>query len=201
MQAITETIRGCMEPAFDAQEDANFRAGRRGFILRRGLSAHYAGCLRVTDDRAGLEFCGEEPCPLDGGVNFILVNARAAVPNFGLKGSLLGNGKYWVGTWLVKINDRGLAEETRCGAWRLWRHDKKAYARHLGNRLWWSTPRPIHEGFVRHHRILNGDEPDMRGALRKAADSVCYGIVDAKTRLDTKLFNWRHRKDWLENGP
>jgi hypothetical protein len=41
-------------------DHADFRAQRRGFIVRAGMDAHKAGDLRITDGGRGVEYCSEK---------------------------------------------------------------------------------------------------------------------------------------------
>jgi hypothetical protein len=45
---------------FHVPDHADFRAQRRGFIVRAGMDAHKAGDLRITDGGRGLEYCSDK---------------------------------------------------------------------------------------------------------------------------------------------
>lgn len=133
--------------------------------------------MNITNDGAGLECRAERPIPLAGGVNFVIVNARATIADFGLKGSLLGNCRFQNSTFLVKINDAGTAGQVRCGVLALWRYDKRACLSGLASRLLWTVPGLIYDGFMWHY------EARERARTERAAHSARLSMLSATGRV------------------
>jgi hypothetical protein len=94
---------------YNGPDNAEFRARHRGFITGDGFSAQNAGDLSITDDRRGLCYTSEKSYNLVGGVNFIIVNARTRIPNFGLKGQLRADTEFAPYRWWLRIGPDGMA--------------------------------------------------------------------------------------------
>lgn len=90
-------------------EVAAMTAEAGGFIMGEGLSAGYASHLRISDDRRGLVECCEKTYDMIGGLNFIIVNARSRIPDFGLKGMLAADTEFEPHLWFVTIGKDGMA--------------------------------------------------------------------------------------------
>jgi hypothetical protein len=90
---------------------ANVAADMQGFVTGEGLSADYAGALRISDNFDGLVYCSEKTYDMVAGVNFIVVNARTKISYFGLTGELLADTEFEPGIWSVEIGSDGLARQ------------------------------------------------------------------------------------------
>jgi hypothetical protein len=88
---------------------AELAAKMQGFIIGKGLSADYAVHLCISDDRRGLVYCCEKTYDIVGGINFIIVNARTRIPDFGLTGTLVAHTEFEPYHWSVKIGCNGMA--------------------------------------------------------------------------------------------
>lgn len=84
-------------------------ANMSGFVVGEGLSAFYAGDLRVSDDRTGLVHSAENSYRMVEAVNFIVVNAKVLIAGFGLKGELCACTEFEPYYWCLKIGKDGFA--------------------------------------------------------------------------------------------
>jgi hypothetical protein len=101
--------RGGGPVIMDGPVIAEVTARMGGFIVGDGLSAIYAGDLRLSDDRRGLVYASEKTYDMIAGVNFIIVNARTRIPDFRLQGTLAADTEFKPYIWFVKIGKDGLA--------------------------------------------------------------------------------------------
>lgn len=90
-------------------DGSDLAAKMRGFITGKGLSADYASALRVSDDGRGFVYCSEKTYDMVAGINFIIVNARTRIPDFGLTGMLRADTEFEPYNWFIKIGKNGMA--------------------------------------------------------------------------------------------
>ena len=63
----------------------------------------------MSDDGRGLVYRSEKTYDIVAGINFIIVNARTRVPDFGLTGMLTADTEFEPYHWFVKIGSDGMA--------------------------------------------------------------------------------------------
>lgn len=99
---------------FHGPDMAQTAARMGGWIVGDGLSPHYAMAMRISDDRRGLVYASEKTYDMVGGLNFIIANARARIPGFGLTGTLAADTEFAPYTWFVRIGPDGNAYGEPC---------------------------------------------------------------------------------------
>jgi hypothetical protein len=104
-----QAARGRGPTMIHGPSGAELSAQMQGYIVGDGLSADDAGALRISDDRRGLVYAAEKTYDMIGGINFIIVNARTRIPDFGLNGVLAADTEFEPHLWFVKISPDGMA--------------------------------------------------------------------------------------------
>ena len=107
--AAEREARGGGPTIISGPEASELAAGMTGFITGEGLSAGYASDLRISNDARGFVYCSEKTYDMVAGVNFIIVNTRTKIPDFGLKGMLAADTEFEPYLWFVKIGKDGMA--------------------------------------------------------------------------------------------
>jgi hypothetical protein len=105
----TRNARGGGPAIVHGPSAAELAARMQGFITGEGLSANYACALRISDDKRGLVYAAEKTYDMIAGVNFIIVNARTRIPDFGLKGMMAADTEFEPYLWFVKLGNNGMA--------------------------------------------------------------------------------------------
>ncbi len=111
---LTRSELAWLSHVMDSHYDDDIKA--KGLKTGKGLNAGYAGDFSITDDMRGIRHSSEKTNDAVGGINFIIVNARTHIPDFGLRGFLLADTEMEPCEWLLKIGADGMAHQQKIGS-------------------------------------------------------------------------------------
>jgi hypothetical protein len=157
----------------------------------------------VNRQKNGIVYASEKSWDLVSQVNTIIADIRQDIPDFGLKGSLYAETDYEPYSWLLKIDARGCAIQVACQLEDLPLADQKIFRKER-DRMWldWSQRcalyrlqdrhKVLNAGYDRHQYAKYG-RPDARIGFRKAADAICFGVIEMVSRIQGRISHERSR--------